>query len=367
MISLTRHHAATLAILVALAACRPPSTPVVIATAGPWAQMYGAMHRRGVQLAVEELNREGGVAGRPIRLVERDDAGDGSRAAAIAQELVEDPRVLAVVGHVNSSAMLASARIYDRQLAAVATTVTSPDLSGISPWVFRVISSDSVNGVDLARFAASLGRRRAALLYENDNYGRGLMESFRRGFPGTIVSVDPIAAEATDVEPYIAYLKRRAPDVVFVASTNVSALALLREARRQQLTADFLGGDGWTGVVADTAAAEGVYIGAPFSPDDSREAVRRFVAAFRARFGTTPDGNAALAYDATRLVARAIEQGGDSRRAVRDWLASLDPATAFPGVTGAIRFRDTGDVVGKGFVMTRVERGALHVLARAAR
>lgn len=357
---------AVLALALTLTACRPSTDPVVIATAGPWKESYGAMHKRGVDLAVEEVNRAGGIAGRRLELVDRDDGGDGARAAAVAQELTDDPRVLAVVGHVNSGTMMAAARVYDGHLAAVATTATSPDLSGVSHWVFRVISSDSTNGVDLARFAGTLHRTRAAVLYENNSYGRGLMDAFRRAFAGTVVSVDPIAPDETAFEPYVTYLARHSPDIVFVAGTNISALALLREARRQHLRADFLGGDGWTGIVADTAASDGVYIGAPFSPDDPRADVRRFVETFRARYGVTPDGNAALAYDATRLVARAIERGGATREEVRDWLAAIDSTAPFPGVTGAIRFRDSGDVVGKGFVMTRADGGALHVLARVA-
>jgi branched-chain amino acid transport system substrate-binding protein len=192
------------------------------------------------------------------------------------------------------------------------------------------------------------------------------MDAFRRAFTGEIVALDPITADESSFEQNIAYIARRAPDLVFVAGTNISALALLREARRQHLRADFLGGDGWTGVVSDTAVSEGVYIGAPFSPDDAREDVRRFVAAFRAKYGVVPDGNAALAYDATRLVLRAVERGGATREGVRDWLAAIDASAPYPGVTGAIRFRESGDVVGKGFVMTRAERGALHVLARSA-
>ena len=337
---------------------------VVFGAAGPWTAGYGQMNKRGMDLAVAELNAAGGVGGRTLRLLARDDEGSGAKAAAIAQEFVADPSVVAVVGHVNSGAMVAAARIYDGRLTAVATTATSPDLTGISSWVFRTISSDSTNGLDIARFARRLGRTRAAILYENNNYGRGLTESFRRNFDGEVVSIDPIAEDATDFEPYVAYFKERAPDIVFVAGTERSGIGLLREARRQRLRTDFVGGDGWAGVVADTVAAEGVYVGSPFTAEDPRPEARRFVAAFRDRYHLDPDGNAALAYDATMLLAKAVSERGTDRAAVRDFLATLADRGGHAGVTGPIRFHASGDPLGRGIVMTRVRRGALLVAER---
>jgi branched-chain amino acid transport system substrate-binding protein len=365
-----RHHRARVASLGALAAilvcasCAPSAEGVQIAAAGNWDEGYGEMNRRGIELAVEHVNQEGGVAGRPLRLAMRNDKGDGARAVAIASEFLDTREIVAVVGHVNSGPMLAAAHVYSEGLPAVSTTATTPDLTGLSPWVFRVISSDSVNGLDLARHARALGFERAAVLYENNAYGRGLAQAFERNFRGTVVASDPIPAERdADVEPFIAWIATRQPDVVFVAGTEGSGLAILREARRQQLRAAFLGSDGWSGIVRDTALAEGAYVGAPFSAQEPRDEVQRFAAAFRQRFGIDPDGNAALAYDATRLVARAVAEGGATRGGVRDWLAARQEAGAHRGVTGPIAFHPTGDVIGKGYVMTRVRRGALVVEA----
>ena len=86
--------------------------------------------------------------------------------------------------------------------------------------------------------------------------------------------------------------------------------------------------------------------------------------AFRQKFQVIPDGNAALAYDATKLVAAAIEAVGPDRVKVRDWLANLDESSAFRGVTGEIRFQADGDPIGKSFVMTRIARGLLTVAAQ---
>jgi branched-chain amino acid transport system substrate-binding protein len=344
-----------------LVSCAGSENVVVVGAAGPWKEGYGEMNKLGIELATSEINARGGIKGKQLQVVMQDDEGKGERAAEIAAEYVNTPQMVAVVGHVNSGAMVAASRVYDGALPAVATTATSPELTGISPWVFRVISSDSANGIALAKFASQLGRRRAAILYENNSYGRGLAQSFERNFAGEVVSIDPIPDGPSDLEPFISYYAKQGVDVVFSAGTDGSGVALLREARRQNYRAAFLGGDGWTGIVSDTVAAEGVYVGAPFSAEDQRPEAQRFVRAFRQKYDRVPDGNAALAYDATMLVAEAIRSVGPNRRAIRDYLAGLTDRTAFHGVTGTIRFQPDGDPVGKSFVMTRIEQGSLVV------
>jgi branched-chain amino acid transport system substrate-binding protein len=350
---------------VALAACsHDTARTVTFGAAGPFSQAYGLANKQGIQLAVDEINASPAWASnRHLSIQFADDSGKGARASQVAMSFVNSPRIVAVIGHVNSGAMVSAAHVYDKHIAAVATTATSPALTGISPWAFRVIPSDSANGQTIARFVNARGRTRAAVLYENNPYGRGLAENFKRGFTGTIVSIDPIGEDAAQrFEPFVTWFKKTKPDVVFVAGTDASGLAFLKEARRQNLDADLVGGDGWQ-TVAPSPLAEGVFVGAPFSAQDPRPEVRAFVTAYSRKFNSVPDGNAALAYDATKLLAHAVEQVGPDRVKIRAYLATLNDASAFHGVTGAIHFRGDGDPVGKGIVMTRVHEGAMQLEA----
>jgi len=348
--------------LALLAACATSKSPYVIGAAGPWKQGYGLQNLQGVQLAVEEINQAGGIDGHPLRVIPRDDEGDGPTAARIAQDFVNTSSISAVVGHVNSSGMLSAAPTYDGRLPAVATSATSPDLTGISSWVFRIISSDSLNGIALANFASKFGGRTpasVAVLYENNTYGRGLADSFRRSFHGEILSLDPINADLPTAEPYIAYLKTKRPKIVFIAGRVESGLKILQEAKRQGFNATFVGGDGWQGILADTTTSEGAYIGMSFTPEDPSPAARAFVAAFKKKYNTAPDAHAALAYDATRLIAQALKEKGPDRRAIRDYLHSLNRETAYQGLTGPAFFEDTGDPVGMRFRVLRAHNGLL--------
>lgn len=331
--------------------------PVRVGVAGPWSLEYTAMTRRGIQLAVDEVNAAGGAGGRRLQIVQKDDAAQGARAAAVAAELAADPRVVAVVGHLNSGAMVSAARVYDGRVAAVSPIATSPDLTGISPWVFRVVASDSASGSALARSGVARRARRVAVLYENNVYGRGLAAAFERELGASLLGIDPIAESGVGVEPLVAYYKQERADLVFVAGTRESGVAVLREARRQGLAATFLGGDGWAQIPADTLASEGAYVGLPFALGDDDPDRQRFVRAFTARHGMAPDASAALAYDATMAVAGAIAEGGADRARVRAALAAGSGARE--GVTGILRFRPDGDPVERSTTLMRVRRGAL--------
>jgi branched-chain amino acid transport system substrate-binding protein len=232
-------------------------------------------------------------------------------------------------------------------------------LSGISRWIFRTISSDSSSGAALARYASRLGKR-AAVLYENDSYGRGLADAFRHQFSGEVVSMDPISTSASDYTAYIAYYEQVAhPDIVFVAGVDATGRGILREAQRQGFAATFLGGDGWIGVAVDTSAAEGAYIGVPFDAGDSNSKTRAFVDAFRRKFNHEPDAYAALAYDATMMLADAAYTANGNRAGVREHLATSGERGGYDGVTGRIRFDGRGDPQDRKIVMTRVRNGAL--------
>ena len=343
----------------ALCTCGGPGDPIVLGAAGPWHLQYAMMSKRGIDLAVEEVNRGGGIGGRPLRVEFRNDSADASHGVQIASDFVADRRVAAVLGHVNSGSMVAAARIYHGELAAVSPTAASPELSGISPWVFRLISNDSVFGVLLARRASGLGRR-AAVLYDNNSFGRGGAYAFRRNFAGRIVSADPIWPGDLDLAPFVSYYRQHGVDLVFVAGVTPSGRALLQEARRQGYRGAILGTDSWAPLAGERRDAEGVYIAMRFSVLEPRPEVAAFARTFRARYGDqAPDGFAAFAYDATHLLARALREKGADRAGVRDYLAALERTGPYPGVTGPVRFTPGGDPASSRFVLLRVRGGRL--------
>lgn len=343
------------------AACGAADEPIVVGVAGPMETAYGASMRLGAELAREEINARGGVEGRSLELRVRDDRANPQTAIGIADEFVSDPDVLAVVGHVNSSTTLAAAAVYDGSLAAVATSATSPEISRLGPWIFRVATSDSANAVELARLAKRLDEP-TAVLYENDDYGRGLATSFRTALEaegGTLLHSDPYLESTEDFRPYLERLRRADAGLIFIAGLEEGAARIIQQAREIGLDARFLGGDGLEGLTTMGETYDGSLVGLLYHPDAS-ESARRFAERYRESTGREPDSFAALGYDATMLVAEAIAAVGTSREAVQRYLAEVGgDQPAYAGATGTIRFDDNGDPMGKGFAVGAISGGQI--------
>jgi len=354
--------------ILALAACEGSTDgPIRIGVVGPTQLIYGESMRAAALMFQDELDAGGGIGGRRLELVIHDDAADPERAIELASQLAGDPWVAAVVGHVTSGAMLNAAPIYaDSGLVAVSPTATSPDITRSGEWVFRVCPSDREHGPALARWLAGpLSRRRAAVLYANDPYGRGVLEGFAGEFEaagGAIIARDPFLSsttqDSTGVDPYLERAIARNADAIVIAGFADEAATIIRAARRLGFTGPILGGEGLLGVENAGPVTEGVYVSAPFLPDGAGGEAAEWVAAYQERYGAPPDAFAAQTYDALRLVARAIEEVGSDRSAIRDYLASIGTVRpAFEGVSGSIAFDENGDVPDKSVAIGRIQGG----------
>lgn len=338
-----------------------------IGVVGPTQLIYGQSMSAAARMFQEELNAGGGIDGRPVELVIRDDAADGETAIDLATEFAADPSVAAVVGHVTSGAELAAAGVYeDSGLVAVSPSATSPDISRAGDWIFRVCPSDIAHGLALARWVAGdLGLRQGVVLYANDAYGRGVLGGFAGEFEaegGTILSRDPFLTETTrdslGVDPYLRRALARPTEFLIVASLADEAASVTRAARRLGFAGPILGGEGLLGVENAGPVTEGVYVSAPFLPDGTAGAAREWVDAYAEEYGAPPDAFAAQTYDALRLIASAIDEVGTDRTAIRDYLAAIGTSRpAFEGVTGAIAFDEAGDVPDKSVAIGRIQGG----------
>lgn len=357
----------TIAVL-PLVTCARGSGSIILGLAGPMTDPLGVAQLKAARLAVAQINQRGGLHGRQVQLRVVDDSGSGSGAVVGAQALYDDPEVVAVVGHITSGTSIVAARIYgggDRPLAMVSPTASSPELSGINSFSFRVCPSDLQHGPALARFARQrLAARRAAVIYLNDEYGRGVRTAFANEFAnlgGTVVEQDPYLASTTSLEPYITRMRNAGVDVLMVAADVPGTQLVLRELRRQNLHWPVIGSDALVGIEADGPLAEGVHISSAYLSDRPGEKNATFVLDyFRATQGERPSDVAGLTYDVVMLLAQAIETAGPDRRAIREYLASVGPRRpAFEGVSGHIAFDGDGDVPGKPLTIAIVRNGKL--------
>ncbi len=354
-------------LLVLLSACGAGSGPIRIGLSGPFTDPVGAPMKLAAEMAVDEINGQGGINGRKIELVERDDYADPDSAVAAAAEM-EQAGVVAVVGHVFSGPTLAAAPVYNKArhpVVELSPSSSSPEVTNAGPYTFRICPSDMAHGVALARFARSnLKYARGAVLYLNDEYGRGIRQTFVTEFSrlgGVITESDPYLGSTPDVGPYIDRLAQRGDaQFMLVAGNRPEAAEVLRLARAKGLKIPVMGGDGLEGLESSGALADGSYISAAYMAVIESPRNRKFVEAFARRYPTAgaPNQPAAATYDAFYLLADVIRKAGTDRAKIRDRLAVVgNGAPAFEGVTGTIAFDLNGDVPRQQVVIGVVRNG----------
>jgi branched-chain amino acid transport system substrate-binding protein len=372
--------AATIAALplLLLSACGGEGGEVVFGLAGPFNQPNGRSMRLSAEMAVQEINAQGGIR---IRLEIRDDERSETRGVQVARELRAKPEVAAVIGHLNSGVSLKTAEVYNAAkgegdleggpVVQISPASSAPELTQAGEWTFRVTPTDLEFSPALAQFARGrLGRSRAAVLYVNDDYGRGVMSTFQAAFRrqgGTVVSADPyvpaVIADDASLDPFLVRaLRERGADALVIGGQADQGIRIVRAARRLGYTGPILGSDGMTGVKDMGPVAEGVYVSSAFLPDREDPRARDFVRRYQERYRELPDHRGAMTYDIVHLLAAAVQSEGADRVAIRRYLETVGRAggrPAFEGVSGNIAFDANGDVVNKPVAVGQVRGGRL--------
>jgi branched-chain amino acid transport system substrate-binding protein len=349
--------------------CSMQSGPIRIGLLGPVSNNDGIPMHNAAQLAVEEINRDGGIHGRPIEIVERDDHGSADSALTAATEL-QRAGVVAVIGSVYSSITLAVAPIFNEgrdPVVQISPSSSTPSISEAGPYTFRLCPSDLAHGAALARYAReSLHYERGAVLYQNDDYGRGIRRAFldeftRRG--GTVVEVDPYLPGTEIPRVYLERMAKRGhPQFVFVAGLANEGGPALEHARELGLKSPFMGGDGLSDLAEVGPSTEGTYISVAYSEDLVTPRNRAFTQAYRAKFPSSPPLNQSGAgtYEALYLLRDAIARAGTDRRRIRDAIAAVGTSIpAAQGLTGTIAFDENGDVPSRQVIVGVVRGGSL--------
>ncbi|MEW6266215.1 MAG: ABC transporter substrate-binding protein [Thermodesulfobacteriota bacterium] len=327
---------------------------LVIAVAGPLtgtSAQDGNAIKNGAALAADLINKKGGVKGQNIQIVAEDDRSDPKEAANVANKLANDKKVLAVIGHFNSSCTLAGAPIYNRaKVVEISAGSTSPAVSQAGPYTFRVIVTDAFQGDFVARWMVKEeGLKKIAILYENDDYGVGLKDVMTKKIAangGQVAGLESYyLGETKDFTPYITKLKAVNPDAVFIAGLYNEAALIAKQAADVGWNPALFGVDGiYSTALVDLGgkAVEGTRVAGFFHPALADPVVQQFVQDFKAKYNKEPGTYEAFGYDAMLVLAAALEKGGTNREAVKNCLTTLK---GLKGVTGLNSFDENGDVV----------------------
>ena len=305
---------------------------------------FGQSALNGTLMAADEINQAGGINGRKFDVVVQDDKGSPEIAAQSTSKLIQQYKVVAIIGAGASGNSLAAApNAQSAKVPLIAPSSTNPAVTQAGDYIFRACYIDAFQGEVMARFAVNtLKAKKAAILVDYSSpYSRGLTEYFELSFAkldGTIVVKQSYSQSDADFRGQLSAVKAAEPDVIYIPGYYGDVAVIAKQARQLGITQPLLGADGWDApelweLARD--AVNGSYISNHYSVDDPSDTIQNFVRTYRLRYqNLTPDAHAALAYDALRFLADAMQRAGAIEGPkLRDALAATKN---FPGVTGII-------------------------------
>jgi len=324
---------------------------------------FGISTKNASEMAFDEVNQAGGVLGKKIKLFVEDDQSRPEEAGTVVTKLINQNRVVAMLGHVASSHSLAAAPICQAsRIPMISPSSTNPRVTQVGDYIFRVCFIDPFQGAVMAKFAAdTLKLKKVAQLVDvRSDYSVGLQTFFRQHFKrlgGEVVAEQSYSQGDSDFRAQLTQIKAVNPEAIYVPGYYTEVGTITRQARELGITVPLLGGDGWDSpklweIGGD--ALNGCYFSNHYSTDDPSPLVQKFVNDYKAKYNQVPDALAALAYDAARIMADAMTRAGSTNgEKLRDAIAATKD---FQGVTGSISINEDRNAV-KPAVVLKVENG----------
>lgn len=308
------------------------------------ASSYGVAVNNGIQMAIEDINADGGIGGKQIEYIYYDEKGDATEAVNAYNKLVQDDKVVAIIGDVTTKPTLAVAQQSQQDnIPIITASATAAEVTLTGPNIFRACFTDPFQGELMASYAAEkLGASTVAVLYDMaDDYSSGIAEAFvaKAGELGlTVVAEEKYQDGDVDFKSQLTNVKGQNPDVLFLPVYYEDLRLIAAQANEVGVTSTLCGADGWDSVLTDnfdSSVLDGGVFCSQYSTESTDERVQNFISTYKEKYEIDPNMFAVLAYDATYMMATAIENAGSTdSQAIIDAMAALE----YDGLTGHMTF-----------------------------
>lgn len=314
---------------------------------------YGEALQGGAQLAVSEINAAGGIDGRLLELIVEDDKCTKDAVSAVSK-LVNINKVHAVLGPTCSSAAAPSVPIAQGAGVPIMIQATAPELTAIGDYVFRINPSDAFQGKFSAEYMYNeLGKRKVAVLYVSNAWGKGIHDVFVKRFTelgGTVVYDESATQEVIDLRSYVAKMKAAEPDAVYLPLYPANGGSVVKTMIELDFRVPILGGDVFDGEeMWSIPEAEGVMFttASVNNPEDFQQRVKN-------QTGMLPNTFTPYAYDGVKIFAEVIDRVGTDPEAMKKELRRR----TFDGMSNPkISFDEQGDLESAAFVVKVIRSG----------
>jgi len=324
---------------------------------------FGSSAKNALLMLQDEVNKTGGINGAQVKFVIYDDEGKPATAALVGSKLINQDKVVGIVGPLTSGCANALAPIaVAKKIPVVTGTATNPTVTANGKYIFRSCFIDPFQGTVVAKFARTeLKAKTAAVLFDNGNdYSKGLAEFFQKGFKaagGKIVSVETYSTGDQDFNAQLTKIKATNPDCILVPDYYNVVGVVAKAARSLDIKVPMLGGDGWDSADLTKiggAAVNGCYFSNHYTPTSTSPLVVKFVKAYKARYKVVPDAMAALNYDAGQVLIDGIKRAGGKLDG--DSIQKALVKTNINIVSGHVTFDANRDAI-KSAVILKVQDG----------
>lgn len=301
---------------------------------------YGTAEQKAAKLAVDEINKAGGVDGKQIEVTDKDNKSELSEASTVSTNLVTQAKVNAIVGPATSGGTGAAiTNAAKASVPLITPSGTQDDLTKGQDYLFRATFIDSFQGKILSKYVTdNLKAKKVVLYYDNSSdYAKGIAKAFQEEYKGEIVATETFASKDTDFQAALTKFKGKDFDALVVPGYYTEAGKIVNQARGMGIDKPIVGGDGFNSEEfisqATPAAATNVYYVSGYSTSgDMTAKAKKFLEAYKAKYNEEPSMFSALAYDSVYMVAEA-SKGAKNSVDIKENLAKLKD---FEGVTGSI-------------------------------
>ncbi|MGI6612833.1 MAG: ABC transporter substrate-binding protein [Fastidiosipila sp.] len=376
------------ALLLALAACGPsekPSAPsnsneaggalpdeIIIGGLAPLkgnVAQYGIASDNGSKLAVDEINKAGGILGKQIKYISYDERGDATEATIAYDRLVNEDGIVALIGDITTVPTIAVAqKAVEDGIPMITPTGTGAAITQVGPNIFRACFTDPYQGELMAHYAKEkLGASSVAVLFDTgDDYSKGVADAFWASSTAlglTLTDKEGYQPGATDFNAQLTKIKAGNPDVVMVPGYYGDGAMILTQARALGITAKFLGSDGWDGLLnqvdpSNYGVLNDAFYCTQYALREPGEELQRVMDAYTEFYANSdPKGEylnmfAILGYEAMHIMAAAIEKAGSTDSgAIVEALKNLD----YDGVSGNIAYKGGQDPAREAYIVEFVD------------
>lgn len=322
------------------------------------ASQYGAPIRKGLELALSEINSSGGVNGQNLALTVEDEQGKKEEAINVFKKLIFQEKVLMLFGPTLSNSAQASDPVAQAAKVVVfGTSNTADGITSIGNYVFRnSVTEADIVPVTLKIAGQKTGFKKVAVLYGNDDiFTKSGYDNFRKALHQLkvpVTSTESFAKGNVDFKPQLTKIKASDADAIVLSALVAEGAPIMVQARQLGITLPFIGGNGMNSPRLFELAknySDNLWVGSPWSMENPAPENKRFIAAYQKAHGVVPDQFAAQAYDAMYIVAQALRRTKFTGKLAADRAALRDalPVIQWSGATGAFRFRQIAGRDGK--------------------